>query len=122
MQDQPRGVQMGQSFLWVDISSQNDIFEMQKSKLGVRELKSICSGLSFATQNDEKRTIVKLRDILEKIKGKMVVLRVELEKASKKTKGIIIEGIVKIENDIITIGDKIYSLDTRVLGVEYIFR
>lgn len=95
---------------------------MQKSKLGVRELKSICSGLSFATQNDEKRTIVKLRDILEKIKGKMVVLRVELEKASKKTKGIIIEGIVKIENDIITIGDKIYSLDTRVLGVEYIFR
>ncbi len=50
----------------------------------------------------------------------MVVLILEIKKVSKKTKGTIIEGIVKIENNIITIGGKVFSPDTRVLGVQYI--
>lgn len=85
----------------------------------------IRSGLSFETENDKHRIKVELRDILSEIENKIVVLLIEInnavENADTKTKGII-EGIVRIENGIIKIGDKIFSPDTRVLGVQYIFQ
>lgn len=77
------------------------------------------SGLSFATPNDKNRTIV-LKDIQERIKNKVVVLLIEVKKASKKIT-IRIKGVVKIKNNKITIGGTPYSRNTRVLGVEYIF-